>query len=415
MTVTFPALTEVEGKIKQRRDTLAKVFDEAGPSIDMSLVKTFTGTNADKVAEIKKFNDELEELGKEHDSLKQVALAAENVKRMAGRGEPIPAEDGDGSRGGKGGGRGEHKTLGELFVESDAYKLKKGRNEGPEATLDVEVKTLFERGAGWEPEVTRTGRLVEYATRPVQVVDLIPSTTTGQSAIKYMEETLYTNAAAETAEGGQYPEAALELEEKTSPVEKITVWLPMTDEQLEDVPQARGYVNNRLPRMIMQRFDSQIVIGNGASPNLRGMLNVSGIQTQAKGADPVPDAVFKGMVKVMTIGQAFPNAYITNPLDWQDIRLLRTADGMYIWGNPADAGPERIWGLQVAMAQVMTENTGVVLDTSFTEISIRRGINLKVSDSHSDFFVKGKQAVRADMRAAFVVYRPAAICSITGI
>lgn len=413
--MTFAALEECEGKIKQRRDTLARVFDEAGDTIDFSKVKTFTGTNAEKMAEVQKFQDELNDLGKEHDTLKQVQLAAQQVKQSRERGDDGPGERGDDDRHGKSGRRTEHKTLGELFVESDAYKLKKGRNEGPEVTLDVEVKTLFERGAGWAPEVTRTGRLVEFATRPVQVVDLIPSTTTGQSAIKYMEETLYTNAAAETAEGGTYPEAALGLEEKTSPVEKITVWLPMTDEQLEDVPQARGYLNNRLPRMIMQRFDSQIVIGNGASPNLRGMLNVAGIQTQAKGADPIPDAVFKGMVKVMTTGQAFPNAYITNPLDWQDIRLLRTADGMYIWGNPADAGPERIWGLQVAMAQVMTENTGVVLDTSFTEISIRRGINLKVSDSHSDFFVKGKQAVRADMRAAFVVYRPAAICSITGI
>lgn len=414
MPTKFPALDECKGKIKHRRDTLAKVFDEAGDALDLTLVKTFNGTNAEKMAEIKKFNNELDELGAELDSLQDLAKAAQRSRDAKENGEQDPAEDGDGSRS-KGGGRGEHKSLGDLFVASDAYKGKKGRSEGPEAFVDVEVKTLFERSAGWEPEVIRTGRLVELATRPIQVIDLIPSTTTGQSAIKYTEEILYTNAAAETAEGGTYPEAALELEDKISPVEKISVWLPMTDEQLEDVPQARGYVNNRLPRMVMQRFDSQIVVGNGTTPNLRGMLNVSGIQTQAKGADPVPDAVFKAMTKVMVTGQAFPNAYITNPLDWQDIRLLRTADGVYIWGNPSDTAPERIWGLRVAMAQVMTENTGVVLDTSYTEISIRRGLNMQVTNSHDDFFIKGKQAVRADMRAAFVVYRPAAICSVTGI
>ena len=45
----------------------------------------------------------------------------------------------------------------------------------------------------------------------------------------------------------------------------------------------------------------------------------------------------------------------------------------------------------------------------------RQGIEFKVSDSHSDYFVKGVQAVRACIRACLVVFRPAAFCEITGI
>lgn len=417
MTTTFAALEKCEDELKTKAKALAGLFDEAGPDYDMDKVKSLSGTSEDKAAEFKQRNDELTDLGKKRDQLVTLKQAADNARGLAGTEEPA-GEKGDEGAGRKGR-RLELKTLGELFTESEAYKQKKGRTgNGPEAYIDVdltEVKTLFQTSAGWEPEVVRTGRLVDLATRPLQVVDLIPSTTTGQSAIKYMEETTFTNAAAETAEGGTYPEAALALTEKLSPVEKIAVWLPMTDEQLEDVPQARGYVNNRLPFMIRQRLDGQIVSGNGTTPNLRGMLNIVGIQTQAKGSDPTPDAVYKAMVKVMVTGQAFPNAYITNPLDWSDIRLLRTADGIYIWGSPSEAGPERIWGLNVALAQAMTENTSAVVDTSFTELSVRRGINLQVSNSHADFFINGKQAVRADMRVAFVVYRPAAICSVTGI
>ena len=33
----------------------------------------------------------------------------------------------------------------------------------------------------------------------------------------------------------------------------------------------------------------------------------------------------------------------------------------------------------------------------------------------NDDFIKGKKAIRADIRAAFVVYRPAAFCTVTGI
>ena len=38
-----------------------------------------------------------------------------------------------------------------------------------------------------------------------------------------------------------------------------------------------------------------------------------------------------------------------------------------------------------------------------------------MTNAHADFFINGKQAVRADMRAAFVTYRPAAFATITGI
>ena len=46
---------------------------------------------------------------------------------------------------------------------------------------------------------------------------------------------------------------------------------------------------------------------------------------------------------------------------------------------------------------------------------MRSGIEVKVSDSHDDYFVKGKQAIRADLRAALCVYRDAAFCEVTGI
>jgi HK97 family phage major capsid protein len=230
-----------------------------------------------------------------------------------------------------------------------------------------------------------------------------------------MEETTFTNAAAETAEGAAKPEAALALTERSSTVRKIPVWLPVTEEQLEDVPRIEAYLDNRLGFMVRQRLDQQIVSGNGTAPNLRGLLNVVGIQAQAKGTDPVPDAIYKAATKVEVTGQAVPNLVILHPNDWQDIRLLRTADGIYIWGSPADPGPERIWGYRVAKVQAATENTGVVLDTTFTELAMRKGLTMKRSDSHSTYFVENKVAILAELRAAFVVYRPSAVCQVTGI
>lgn len=413
MTMTFPALTEARGKLDSARKALKSVFDEAGTDLDMSKVKSVDGDSAAKVEWIRTKNAEIDDLAKQVEGLEQVARAAEGVKAAETEAEAKArgGESGDDRKGKREAGT---KSVGEMFTDSVAFKGKKG-SVGPEAHLDVEVKTLMTTSAGWAPETTRTGRLVDMAVRPIQIIDLIPGNTTSQSAVVYMEETTFTNNAAETAEGGTYPESALGLTERSAPVRKIATFLPVTDEQLEDEPQARGYINNRLPFMLRQRLDGQILVGDGTAPNLRGFLNTSGIQTQAKGTDPTPDAIYKAMVLVQVTGRAMPNAVVMNPLDWQDVRLLRTADGIYIWGSPSEAGPARIWGLPVAQSDALTQNTGLVLDTTFTELVTRRGIDVQVSNSHSTYFVEGKQAIRADMRVALVVYRPAAICTVTGI
>lgn len=400
----FPALKEASEKLSAKQDALGVIFAEAGENVDLTKVTSITGDTKSKAEQIRALNDELSELGEEVNGLKAVQRAADEAAGRRGDTESGSGE-GDAEEQRKGG-----KSFGELFAKSAAFTEK-----GREAEISIDLKTLLDT-TGYVPETTRTGRIVEFATRPLQVLDLIPQTTTTQAGVTYMEETTFTNNAAEIAEAGTYPESALALTEKTSIVRKVGTWLPVTDETLEDIPRAQQYIDNRLPFMVRQRLDSQVLVGNGTAPNLRGVLNVAGIQTQAKGADPVPDAVYKAIVKVRTVGWAMPDAYVTNPTDWQDVRLLRTADGIYIWGNPSEPGPEMIWGLRVAQAAGLTVDTGVVGDfQNFSELAVKRGIETKISNSHSTFFIEGKQAIRADVRAAFIVYRPAAFCTVTGI
>jgi HK97 family phage major capsid protein len=121
------------------------------------------------------------------------------------------------------------------------------------------------------------------------------------------------------------------------------------------------------------------------------------------------------MTQIMVTGYANPNFAVFHPNDWQDIRLLRTADGIYIWGSPADPGPDRIWGLSVVKDTACTENTAVVGDSAFWELVMRQGIEMEMSDSHASLFIQYTLAIRASVRAAFCVYRPSAFCQVTGI
>ena len=366
-----------------------------------------------KIAEIvQEINGDLDELCKQVETLEAAEKTANDFdtaeKKLNHPGLPS-GNDGK-----------EIKSVGQQVVEHPTFKnWLKGSKDGQIIIQNGSIeglKTLFQTSAGWLPESTRTGQVVDAVTRPLQILDIMPIGQTGQANVVYMEETTRTHAAEETAEGATYKESTFVLAEQTSPVRKITDSVPVTDEQLEDVPMVQSYLDGRLRFGVRQRLDTQIISGNGTPPNLEGILNVSGILTQAKGADPVPDAIFKAGTKLRVTGRVVPTHVVLHPNDWQAIRLLRTADGIYIWGSPSSSAPERIWGWPVVQNEALTENAGLIgsFESAWISLVERRGILIERGFTGSQF-TEGKQTIRASMRAALVVFRPAAFATITGI
>ncbi len=435
-------LTEARDKFAAKQANLGKVFTEAKTSdgkydfqkITKDTLKTVLGdenlkSTIDIARRINELDAELDTIGVEVETLEAAEKAANShAGRERPRGHvPMPTGRKDERE------RPQVKSLGELLAEEKAYKdwLDRGTPGGIDFSYDVfpsdllakgmafetlQTKALMATSAGFAPESVRLPGFVEAVTRPLQLLDIIPMNQTGQATVKFMEETTRTHGAAEAAEGGDYAESAFAFTERAAEVRKITDSLPVTDEQFEDVPMMTGYVNGRLTFGIMQRWDRQCYIGDGNAPNLRGIANVAGIQTQAKGADPVPDAFFKAMTKIRVTGRAIPTHHLMHPTDWQDIRLLRTADGIYIWGSPSEAGPERLWGLPVVQNDARAAGNGMTgsFQPAFISGFERSGVDIQVGYVGSQF-TQGKRTVRGDIRAALAVFRPAAFCDVTGL
>ncbi len=437
MSIAELNLTQARDKMQAKQADLGKVFAEAKTDdgqYDLNRVSCLGAEVKGSIAvaeKIKQMNAELNELGAHIYTLSAVEqVASQHAEREKARGRmPLPGQGGQ-----KDNERRAAQSLGALLAGSKQFQdyAARGAAGGIDLSFQdlwltdmlakgaqfdtVGIKTLMTTSAGYAPESVRLPGFTEAVSRPLQLLDIIPTFQTGQAAIKYMEETTRTHAAAEAAEGAAYAESTFAFTERTSSVVKITDSVPVTDEQLEDVAMMQGYINARLTFGVRQRFDGQVLVGNGAGANLRGLKNVVGIQTQAKGADPVPDAFFKAMTKVRVTGRAIPTHCVMHPDNWQAIRLLRTADGVYIWGSPSEAGPERLWGLPVVQQDADAAGTGYVgsFQPAFVSLFERQGVELAVGYVGSQF-TEGKRTVRADARAALTWFRPPAFCSVTGL
>jgi hypothetical protein len=413
-------LTEVREQIAQKTRELHDIFAEAGPDVDLGKVTVLNGSNEYKAGEIKRRNDELTALGIDEDRLSLIAnIGQQNETRQKHFADPAGGMVFSGNGSGADSGWQPRKTLRERITEHKGYQAFKAGHVR-DVVLDlpgVDFKTLITL-ADISPQADRRAT-VDMPLEDRIISDLMGSSDTNSNVVEYFEETTVTNNATTVAEGSAKPESALDWTLRSEPIRKIGTFIPATKEVLDDVPQVEGAIRGRLSYMVRRVEEAQLLTGNGVGQNLTGLLNRSGIQTQAKGTDPNPDAVYKAMQKVRGsagTGFAEPTAVVFNPNDWTLIKLLRTADGIYIWGNPSDEGPDRIWGKPVRQTTAMTAGTALVgAFRPWAEVLRREGISVTLSTEHSTFFVENKVAILAEERLGLAVYRPSAFCTVTGI
>lgn len=421
------SLVEIREELNAKRKELHEVWEQAGPDRDFERVTLLgQGTTEQKVAEFRRRSTIIDDLAKEEAQYalaEQIATRNEREYKLAN--EPLESMQHPSAGGG-----GQVKAFkpGDIkrtLQESRDYKRFKdagGKGSAQIELPNVDFKTLITL-QGINRQATRLPTQ-DMALETRTVSDLMMNSTIDGNTIDYYEETTFTNNADTInrtdmdATGGSAPESALGWTLRTKYVSDIAHFIPATKDSLMDLSFLEGQIRGRLAYGVIRREEAQLLKGDGVAPNLLGILN-AGVQTQAKGSDPVPDAIYKAMQKVRgAAGTGFsePSAVVMHPNDWTDIRLLRTVDGVYIWGSPSEPGADRIWGLPVRQTTEMTENTALVgAFSTQAEVMRREGITVTLSTEHSTYFVDRKVAILGEERILLAIYRPTAFCTATGI
>lgn len=331
------------------------------------------------------------------------------------------------------------KTLGQQFIESDAYKelvdSKVLTSEGVSfRSMPVSLKKTFAAtdeistasGSGAAALVTPfyLPGVFPLPQRPLTVRDVIPVSPMGEGdLVSYARQTSFDNAAAAVAQAaaggnpsGAKPQSAIGWARETAPVQTIATWMAATRQALMDAAQIRSLIDNQGRLMIQLEEEDQVLAGNGNSPNLEGIQAIPTVQTLDLTGEDRLDGIRRARTMIRTGASRLQADFIVlHPDDSEAVDLLKDGQNLYRGGNPIGnfTFNQPIWSLRRVESEAVSAGTAIVGAGAGATIFERQPITVYTSDSHSDFFVKNLIAVLFEERIAFPVYYPSAFVVVT--
>jgi len=326
------------------------------------------------------------------------------------------------------------KSIGSLFLESAEFKALAGGRNGANMPSPFVLNRGDMAGYGQKDLYTAlpTGNPGSFGTierdpivvppmRTRRVRDLFPVRTTTAAVVEYFQMTGFTNAASSVAErtgnNAAYalkPQSSFAFVGQQAPIRTLAHWEAAHRNVLADEPQLRSIIDNELLYGLRLQEDTQILNGNGVGENLTGILQTSGIQSYSwsSGATlPVKDTQADAIRRAATLAYLAyyePTGVVLHPNDWEDIELTKNTQGTYLMAMSMQVGSEaRIWRMPIVDTPAIAEGTALVgAFGTGAQIYDREEASIRISEQHSDFFVRNAIVILAEQRLALAVKRP---------
>ena len=242
--------------------------------------------------------------------------------------------------------------------------------------------------------------------------DLIPTTpVTGQS-FTYFKELLHTLGAGMVAEGAAKPTSNVTFEQVTDIVKKIAVWMPVTDEALDDVPQLYSYIQELLRYDLELKREGQLLKGDGTGNNLNGIMTQATVfdPDLSKATDTAIDTVRRAIYQARKQSKLAADAVVMSDLDWMNIELQKDGENRYLFANLQGLVTPVLWGRPIVASDSMDEGDGSTTGGEFLTGSFQQGariydrmaFTIKVGMINDDF-IKNQRAILVEERLGLAV------------
>ena len=296
---------------------------------------------------------------------------------------------------------------GETFVTSDAFTQYPGAGTSRHVELPFELE---QRAAIMVGDLGTA--IAPFTFQPAQprtvspLLDVVGTVVASSGSVQWVKWTPAQQAApAPTAEGDAKPEAVMVPSVVTDSLETYAHWKGITRQALEDLPQVRSIVENRLRQGLVAALEGAVAAAIGAA-------TIPPVTGSAAASDTLLGTIRVGIATVQAAGYQ-PNAVLLNPADFADMDVAimgGTLNGPVVNGS--------YWGLRPIATPGVPAGTAYVGDfQAAVELFTRGNADVYLSDSHSDFFIRNILLLLAEVRALATVPVPdaAAKCTVGAV
>ena len=266
---------------------------------------------------------------------------------------------------------------------------------------------------GQVPQAFRTSGFNDIAQRETRILDLPTKATVNSNLIEWVYVANEDGTAGVTGEGLIKNQIDFDLLVGSEKVQKITAYITITDELLDDPAQMESQINNKLTDKLLQAVEDQYYKGTGTGIELNGVRTVATAFTPGSFATGQPNAVENpNVVDVIAVAKAqigkanqpMPNAVLMNIEDVTAMKTLKvtSTDRRYVDRVLVSGTTLSIDGTPVVISNAVAVGEYLIGNFGLSTLYTKQSLTIEVG-YNADNFVKNFKTVRAEWRGAGVV------------
>jgi HK97 family phage major capsid protein len=300
-----------------------------------------------------------------------------------------------------------------LFDNKDALaKLKGSSNSADNVKMTLKAVGDMSIGGnttGQVPQADRNPIIGDIKSRTIKLMDLVTIGSIGSNLKEWMYVANEEGAAGATGEGLIKNQIDFEIIVGSQKVEKITAYITITDEMLDDVEQMQTLINNKLTTELNKSLEQGVFDGSGVSPILNGIDTVSPVFAAGVFALTVDNANEVDVLQVASnqieiANQDMATAILMHPSDVTSLLLTKmsSTDKRYVERLQMIAGTLSFDGIPVVKTTLVTVGEFLMGDFSKAKVDFKQGVTIEVG-YNADNFVKNYKTIRGEVRAVCYV------------
>lgn len=253
----------------------------------------------------------------------------------------------------------------------------------------VGTMALSTNTTGQIPQAEREAGITRIVRRNPFILELVNVGTIMSNVWEWVEQKNVEGGSAMTAEGALKSQTDFDLVVASANVKKVTAYIKVTKEMLDDVALLRSEIDQELTELINLKIDDQLLNGSGLTVNLTGIVTNATAWSAGAFALAIPEPtnydVLATAINQVRVNLFEPTYIVLHPTDVTRMKLSKGNDGHYVLPPFTSVDGTSVEGIRVVANTGVTIDKFLVGDFSKAGVRFKEGLTINVGYENDDF------------------------------